>query len=89
MVGLLSSGNKKFEKLEHKMRELRVSVSTLFRRVTNPFPVKRPGKPTVFTRFEEDSFRKHICSFESMNLPLGSTKFLQLMRTEASRKSKK
>ena len=70
-------------------REFGVSVSTLFRRVKNPFPVNRPGKPTAFTRFEEESFRKLICGFESMNLPPSSTKFLQLVRTEASRKNKK
>ena len=70
-------------------REFGVSVSTLFRRVKNPFPVNRPGKPTAFTRFEEESFRKLIRGFESMNLPLSSTKFLQLVQTEASKQSKK
>ena len=69
--------------------EFGVSVSTLFRPVKNPFPVYRPEKPTAFTRFEEESFAKLIRGFESMNLPLTSTKFLQLVRTEASRKSKK
>ena len=70
-------------------REFGVYVSTLFRRVKNPFLVNRPGKPTAFTRFEEESFMKLIHGFESMNLSLISTKFLQLVRTEASRKSKK
>ena len=56
--------------------EFGVSVSTLFRRVKNPFLVNRPGKPTAFTRFEEESFAKLIRGFESMNLPLTSTKFL-------------
>ena len=70
-------------------REFGVSVSTLFRRVKNPILVNPPGKPTAFTRFEEESFAKLIRGFESMNLPLTSTKFLQLVRTEASRKSKK
>ena len=51
-------------------REFGVSVSTLFRRTKNPFPVKRPGKPTAFTRFEEESFRKLIRGFESMSLLL-------------------
>ena len=57
-------------------REFCVSVCTLFRRVKNPFLVNRPGKPTAFTRFEEESFAKLIRGFESMNLPLTSTKFL-------------
>ena len=70
-------------------REFGVSVSTLFCRLKNPFPVNRPGKPAVFTRFEEESFRKLICGFQSMNLTLSSTKFLQLVRTEASGKNKK
>ena len=69
-------------------REFCVSVCTLFRRVKNPFLVNRPGKPTAFTRFEEESFAKLIRGFESMHLPLTSTKFLQLVRAEASRKSK-
>ena len=30
-------------------REFGVSVSSLFRRAKNPFPVNRPGKPTAFT----------------------------------------
>ena len=71
------------------VREFAVSVSTLFRRVKNPFPVNRPGKSTAFTRFEEESFRKRIRGFESMNLPLNSIKFLQLVQTEASKQSKK
>ena len=66
-----------------------VSVSTLFGRAKNPFPVNRPGKPTAFPRFEEESFRKLIRGLESMYLPISSTKFLQLVRTEASRKNKK
>ena len=70
-------------------REFGVSVSTLHRRVKNPFPVDHRGKPTIFTKFEEESSRKRIQGFESMNLPLSSTKFLQLVRAEASRKSKK
>ena len=53
-------------------RGFAVSVSTLFRRVKNPFPVNRHGKPTAFTRFEEESLRKLIRGFESMNLPLTS-----------------
>ena len=70
-------------------REFRVSVSTLYRRVKNLFAVDHRGRPTVFTKFEEESFRKLIQGFESMNLPLTSTKFLQLVRAEASRKGKK
>ena len=57
-------------------REFGVSISTLLRRVKNPFLVNRPGKPTAFTRLEEESFVKLIRGFESMNLPLTSTKFL-------------
>ena len=56
--------------------EFGVSVSTLFRRVKNPFLVNRPGKPIAVTRFEEEPFAKLIRGFESMNLPLTSTKFL-------------
>ena len=70
-------------------REFRVSVSTLYRRVKNLFAVDHRGRPTVFTKFEEESFRKLIQGFESMNLPLTSTKFLQLVQTEASKQSKK
>ena len=62
-----------YQKTAH---EFGVSVSTLFRRVKNPFLVNRPGKPTAFTRFEEESFAKLIRGFESMNLPPTSTKFL-------------
>ena len=70
-------------------REFGVSVLTLFRRVKNPSSVNRPGIPTAFTRFEEESFKKLIRGFESMNLPLSSSKFLQLVQTEASKPSKK
>ena len=56
--------------------EFGVAVFTLFRRVKNLFLVNRPGKPTAFTRFEEESFAKLIRDFELMNLPLTSTKFL-------------
>ena len=70
-------------------REFGVSVSTLYRQMKNPFPVDHRGRPTVFTKFEEESFRKLIQGFESMNVLLSSTKFLQFVRAEAPRKSKK
>ena len=39
-------------------REFGVSISTLLRRMKNPFLVNRPGKPTAFTKLEEESFAK-------------------------------
>ena len=67
-------------------REYGVPYSSLCNRVKNPFPSNRPGGQTVFTKFEEESFAVLLRGFESMSLPLTSSKFLQLVRKEAAKK---